>query len=359
MDFALSEEQEMLRASAREFLQDRYPPERVAAIADGDGFDRAEWSDVARMGWVGISVPEDEGGGGLSFLEDVILAEETGRALYPGPFFSTAILATSALRAAGSDRMPPLISGESIATLAWAGEDGRFDLDPAPKVDWNEADGRLTATRLFVPDVAAADLVLVLGSHEGEPGLWATTKDGEGVECREVPTVDGTRRMGEVMVRDGPAELVARGTDFGTVRDRALTALAAEAIGVGSAALDMAIAHVRERRQFGRPIGAFQAVAHELAQSFLELETARSVAFWAGWAVAEAAPEAPIAAAAAKSRAAEAGVSACERAIQVHGGLGFTWEHPLHRWYKRALGISAYLGWGPEHRERVAGAILD
>jgi alkylation response protein AidB-like acyl-CoA dehydrogenase len=143
------------------------------------------------------------------------------------------------------------------------------------------------------------------------------------------------------------------------LRDRALAALAAEAVGVGSAALDMAVAHARERHQFGKPIGAFQAVAHQLAQSFLELEAARSLAYWAAWAVSEGAPEAAAAAAAGKARAAEAAVASCERAIQIHGGIGFTWEHPLHRWYKRALSISAYLGWGPEHRARVAAHLLD
>jgi alkylation response protein AidB-like acyl-CoA dehydrogenase len=135
--------------------------------------------------------------------------------------------------------------------------------------------------------------------------------------------------------------------------------LAAEAVGVGHAALDMAVEYVKTRRQFDRPIGAFQAVAHQLAQAYVEVETARSLAYWAGWAVAEGQPEAHAAAGASKARASEAAVAACERAIQVHGGIGFTWDHPLHRWYKRALGISAFMGWGTDHRARVAAAILD
>src|SRR6266516_3841455 len=139
--------------------------------------------------------------------------------------------------------------------------------------------------------------------------------------------------------------------------DRSMVALAAESIGVAVRALELALDHARTRQQFGRPIGAFQAVSHQLAQAFLEIETARSLAYWAGWAVAEGMPEAPTAAAAAKSRAAEAAVGACERAIQAHGGIGFTWEHALHRWYMRALGISAFMGWGTEHRARVAAAL--
>jgi alkylation response protein AidB-like acyl-CoA dehydrogenase len=367
MDFAFSDEQEMLRTSAREFLADRYPPERVAAIADGDGFDRSEWKALADMGWIGISISEEEEGGGLSFLEDVILAEELGRALFPGPFFSAAVLALSALRdASARDWIPGLVSGEHIATVAWAGEDGRFDSDPFPKVEWHPEDGSgaggLWAHKLFVPDVASADLVVVLGHHEDLDAAWVVDRDADGVTWRELATIDSTRRMGEVIldgVEANPHAPANGGDAFLALRDRALTALAAEAVGVGSAALDMAVDHVKGRQQFGRPIGSFQAVSHQLAQSFLEIETARSLAYWAGWAVSENAPEAPLAAAAAKSRAAEAAIDACERAIQVHGGIGFTWEHPLHRWYKRALGIGAYMGWAPEHRAKVAAGILD
>ena len=360
MDFALSEEQEMLRASARELVKDRYPPERVAAIADAPGgFDPDEWQAVAGLGWVGISVPEGEGGAGLGFFEELILAEELGRGLYPGPFLSCVGLALPLLRAAGGadpGDLPALLAGRRIATVAWAGPEGTFDLDPAPKLQWE--DERLSGTRLFVPDLRQADLLVVLGGTADGAGLWTVDRDVEGVAWRELPTVDATRRMGEVVFDQAPARQlgVVQPERLAGVRDRAL---AAEAVGVGHAALDMAVEHARSRVQFGRPIGAFQAVAHQLAEAFLEIETARSLAYWAGWAVAEGEPDAPAAAAAAKARAADAAVAACERAIQVHGGMGFTWDHPLHRWYKRALGISAFMGWGPEHRSRVAAAILD
>jgi alkylation response protein AidB-like acyl-CoA dehydrogenase len=360
LDYAFSEEQEMLRTSARGFLSDRYPPERVAKIADGDGFDRSEWDAVAGLGWIGISVPENEGGAGLGFLEEVVLSEELGRALYPGPFLSTVVLALPLLRAArATDPVTEIVSGRLIATVAWAAPDGVFATDPAPKVEWQ--DDRLTAERLFVPHVDVADLVVVVGAVPDGVGLWTVQGEVEGVERRILPTVDGTRPIGEVTVRGAKAPLasVIDGDTLGGVRDRALAALAAEAVGVGSAALEMAVAHVRDRQQFGRPIGSFQAVSHQLADSFVELETARSLAYWAGWAVAEGEPEAITAAAAAKARAAEAAVEACERAIQVHGGIGFTWEHPLHRWYKRALGIGAFMGWASDHRARVAAAILD
>ena len=142
-------------------------------------------------------------------------------------------------------------------------------------------------------------------------------------------------------------------------RDRALAALAAEAVGVASRALELGIEYATGRQQFGKPIGTFQAVSHSLAQGFVEVETARSLAYWAGWAVAESAPEAPTASAAAKARAAEAAISVCERVVQAHGGIGFTWDHPLHRYYKRALQIAAMMGWGAEQRTRVAAELLD
>ncbi len=358
MDFAFTEEQEMLRASARQFMDERYPIQRVAKIADGDGFDRSEWAAVSELGWTGISAPEEAGGAGLSFLEEIVVIEELGRALYPGPFFTSVILAVPLLRSAG-ERVGEIVAGDRIATVAWAGEDGHFEVDPAPKVAWDGA--RLTATKLFVPDVGVADQLVVVGGTPEGPGVWAIDRDDEGVSWRLLPTVDTTRRMGEVVLEDAPASLVASSETnlLQHLRDRALAALAVEAVGVASRALELALDHARTRQQFGRPIGSFQAISHSLAQAFLEVETARSLAYWAAWAVAEREPEAGRAAAAAKARAAEAAVTICERAIQTHGGIGFTWEHPLHRLYKRALGIAAFMGWGGELRARVAADLLD
>jgi alkylation response protein AidB-like acyl-CoA dehydrogenase len=359
MDFAFSEEQDALRSSAREFLSKRYPIEHVAALVDGEGFPRREWREVVELGWAGISVPEDQGGAGLSFLEELIVAEEAGRALYPGPYLSVT-MAQAGLRAASARHLAAAVAaGERIATVGWAGEDGRFDSDPAPKIA-HEGE-RLSGTRLFVPDLGVSDLLVIVGSTEEGPGLWAVDRDAEGVEWRELPTVDGTRRLGEVILHSAPAvALPIEGpADLERIRDRALAGLGAEAVGLASRVLELALEHARTRRQFGRPIGAFQAVSHQLAQAFMEVETARSLVYWAGWAVAQSEPEAMVAAALAKQRAAEAAVAACERAIQAHGGVGFTWEHPLHRFYKRALGISFTMGTGAELRATVAAALLD
>jgi alkylation response protein AidB-like acyl-CoA dehydrogenase len=360
MDFTFTPEQDSLRQEARRFLDQRYPIERVASLADGNGFDRSEWKDVADLGWTGISVPEEEGGAGLGFLEEIVLLEELGRALYPGPFFSSVVLSLPLLTSANAWGLAgSVVSGERVATVAWAGEDGRFDVDPSPKVSW-ESD-RLTARKLFVPDIGVSDLLVIVGGTSEGTGLWAVDRDGDGVTWRELPTVDATRRMGEVVLQDAAATKldIEQPAALEAVHDRALAALAAEAVGVASRALELGLEHARTRQQFGRSIGTFQAVSHSLAQGFVEVETARSLAYWAAWAVAKGAEEATTAAASAKARAAEAAVSVCERAIQAHGGIGFTWEHPLHRYYKRALQISAYMGWGPDQRARVASALLD
>lgn len=360
MNFAFSDEQEMLRTSARELMRKRYPPERVAAIADGEGFDRSEWAAIAELGWTGIGVPEEEGGAGLTFLEEMVLAEEFGRALYPGPFLSSIVLALAVLAEANAwGLVNSIVGGERIATLAWAGPDGRFEVDPAPKVSWE--DGGLSGERLFVPDLGVADLLVIVGSYADGPGVWTIERDKPGIAWRELPTVDSTRRLGELLLESAPANMLdAPPAGFlERARDRALAALAAEAVGVASRALELGIEYATGRQQFGRPIGTFQAVSHSLAQGFVEVETARSLAYWAGWAVAENAPEASTASASAKARAAEAAVAVCERAIQAHGGIGFTWDHPLHRYYKRALQIAAMMGWGPEQRTRVAAELLD
>ena len=300
MDFSFTEEQQELRDSARSWLAERYPPERVAELADSEaGWDPASWSQLAELGWLGVSVPEDRGGAGLGFLEEAILLEELGYALYPGPYLATVALAL------------PALDAEEQARVA-AGE-ARWSV---------EVHG-------LVPDWGRVDRVL------GDPPA------GEAL-----PSIDPTRPLGRV--RSSGGELGPRG----------LAALACEAVGVGQRALEWGIEQARTREQFGKPIGVYQAVSHSLADSYVEIELARSLAYWAAWAVSEEDEQAPLAAAAAKAQATEAAVAACERSIQVHGGIGFTWEHPLHRWYKRALWLEAFGGRPAEHRAAVADALL-
>ncbi|HEY7796039.1 MAG TPA: acyl-CoA dehydrogenase family protein [Gaiellaceae bacterium] len=290
MDFAFSTEQEELRREARSFLE-----------ANPD----APLAELRELGWLGVSVPEERGGGGLSFVDEAILFEEAGRALYSGPFLTTAVV------------LPAL-----------------------PQVDddaWSvELDG-------LVPHLDAVGKVL-------RPDMTVVAAQGETLE-----TVDATRPLGRLTAGGGET----LDGDFEPVRQRLLAGLAVEAVGVAQKALELAVEYVSEREQFGKKIGIYQAVSHPLADTYVETELARSIAYWAAWCVAEADEQAAVAVAAAKAQAAEAAVAACERSIQVHGGIGFTWEHVLHRYYKRAQWIDAFGGHAARQREVVAAALLD
>ena len=311
MHFAFTPEQDALRTEARRWLEERYPAERVAELADSEvGWDPASWAELAELGWLGVSVPEDEGGAGLGFLEEAVLLEELGRALYPGPYFSTVGLALPAL---GPDERAEVAAG---------------------RVRWSaEIDG-------LVPDLALVDRVVT--------GEGATAAEGE-----TLPTMDSTRRLGRLAA--GAREPLAGGID----RPRLRAALAAEAVGIAQRALDWGVEHAKERQQFGKSIGVYQAVSHSLVDAFMATELARSLAYWAAWCVAEGDGQAATAAAAAKAYAAEAAVSACERSIQVHGGIGFTWAHPLHRYYKRAQWIQAFDGFPAGQRAEIASALVE
>ena len=216
MNLTFSDEQEMLRDSAREFLQSKYPVERVAEIADGEGFDPSSWSEVAELGWTGISLPEDAGGAGMSFLEEMVVIEELGRAVYPGPFFSTVVLALPALSLA-PELLESVVAGKSAATLAWAGADGRFEADGLAV----RADGdRLSGTALFVPDLAVADQVVVAAQGDGGAGLWLVGRDGEGASWEDLPTVDTTRRLGALTLSNAPGRVLAEPGSGGAVPTR-------------------------------------------------------------------------------------------------------------------------------------------
>ena len=363
MDFAFSDEQQMLRDSARSFLSSKFPAERVAELADSDdGWDRGSWSDMAELGWIGLSVSENDGGAGFGFIEEAVVFEELGRALYPGPYFATVGLALPAL--VGADALGRTVSGEATATFAWAeptGPQRLTDLEGmSTKAEPDNETWKLTGEKALVADAAAADLAVVAASAAAGIGLFVV--DLSDAHVTSASTMDPTRRMGRIVFDGTPAtQLVAPGESaeaIARIRLRALAALALEAVGVAQTALDLAKEHVKERKQFDKPIGAYQAVSHQVADTYVELELARSLAYWAAWCVSESDDQAPVAVAAAKSAAAEAAVWACERSIQVHGGIGFTWEHPLHRYYKRAQWIDSFEGFGSQHRKQVAQEIL-
>ena len=305
MDFTFTEEQDALREQAREFLEATPEP---------------TWSNLAELGWTGVSIAEDDGGAGLTFVEEAVLFEELGRALYHGPFFSTVALTLPALPA---DLRAEVAAGTSSWTLA---------LGP------------------LVSDLDSADRVAVVGGD----GIYEL----ERAEREVLATVDATRPLG--VVRGGETgRLLASSTVLTEIEARSLTALALEACGVARKALEDAIAYASSREQFGRKIGAYQAVSHPLATAYTRLELARSLALWAAWGVASGDPQATIAGAAAKATAAESAVAVCETSIQVLGGIGFTWEHELHRLYKRALAIESFGSSGTRLRAEVAAELLE
>ena len=367
MDFSFSPEQEALRAQARSFLEKRFPAARVAELAlSGDGWDRASWPELAGLGWVGASIPEAQGGAGLGFLEEAVIFEELGRALYPGPYFATVALALPAL-ACAPELLPLVASGSFTATLASREGGGTASRTSSDDVTTSArcVNGRwlLRGEEHLVPDAASVNAFVVLARGPDGIGLFLTDRQGDRPRTRVLDTVDATRRLAHVAFEDDEGRLLAAAPLAAEIvartRRRALAALALEAVGVASHALSLGVAHAKTREQFGRPIGAYQAVSHKLADTYVEVELARSLAYWAAWCIAEADEKAGVAAIAAKAYAAEAAVAACERAIQIHGGMGFTWDHPLHRYYKRALWIESFDRSGTSHRAEIAHALLD
>ncbi|MGH7704744.1 MAG: acyl-CoA dehydrogenase family protein [Candidatus Dormibacteria bacterium] len=321
MDFTLSPEQSDLQAQARAFLDARFPLDRVAQLADSElGWDPASWQELADLGWLGVSAPESLGGAGLGFLEEALLLEELGRCLYPGPYLATVALALPALDDA---RRAEVVSGKRRWSAALGAEQG------------------------VVLDLDRVDQVVV---QQGDQ-LLAMEARGERLE-----TIDPTRTLGHLQASEGePLQSGPKAARIAErMRLRLWVGLAMEAVGGGQRVLELGLEHARERQQFGRPIGSYQAVSHRLADSYVELELARSLAYWASWCLSVEHQDVAIAASAAKAAAAEAYVGTCERTIQVLGGMGFTWESPLHRHYKRALWVEAFAGRPSRHRAKVA-----
>jgi alkylation response protein AidB-like acyl-CoA dehydrogenase len=305
MDFTFTPEQEALREQAREFLAANPEP---------------TWGQLAELGWTGVSIAEDDGGAGLTFVEEAVLFEELGRALYRGPYFSTIALTLPAL---DSELRTEVASGETTWTLAFGP---------------------------LVPALESADRIAIVGGD----GIFEL----EGGEREILTTNDESRPLG--VVRGGEAgRRLADATVLVEIEMRSQAALALEASGVARRALEYAIEYASTREQFGKRIGVYQAVSHPLADAYTRLELSRSLALWAAWCVATEDAQAPVAAAAAKSHAAESAVSVCETSIQVLGGIGFTWEHELHRLYKRALGIESFGTSGTRLRAEIAVALLN
>jgi len=377
MRFAFNEEQEALRAAARAFLRNHSSPARVReAMATERGYDPDVWRRIgAELGWPSVIIPEEYGGAGLSYVELVGLMEEMGVALLCAPFFSTVCLAANVLLLGGTEaqkqeHLPAVAAGETTATLAYTEPNGRWDAAAIATVASRRGgDFVLNGAKTFVPDGHTADLLVVAARREGSEGeegvsLFVIPAAAAGVERRLLPTMDQTRKQAEIRltgVRAPAAALIGEeGAGWGILEralDLAAVALSAEQVGGAQRCLDLSVEYAKERVQFGRPIGSFQAIKHKCADMLLRVESARSASYYAGWAASVSDGELPVLAALAKAYCSDAFFQCAAEGIQIHGGVGFTWEYDLHLYFKRAKSSETFLGDAAYHRERVARSV--
>ncbi len=372
MDFGLSDEQEQLQRSARDFLTHECPTSFVREVARaGDGFSRTLHAKMAGLGWTGLVIPEKFGGLGLHMLDLAVLAEEMGRAAVPGPFFSASVLATLALMhssaaAPKKEWLPRIAAGEAIGTLAFLEESDRLDAAGITARCAKTRTGyRLNATKMFVTDAHVADFLIAAfrGRGQGEAGvrLFLVPRDVPGVSVLPLQSIDQTRRPCEVVFRnvDVPASALLADESKGwkvlsRVIDGACVVLAADSLGGSQRALEMSVEYSKVRQQFGRPIGSFQAIKHIAAEMVSEIEPARSLVWYAAYAYDHDPRQASRAASMAKARLSDVYCRITNRAVQIHGGIGFTWEHDMHLWFKRAKWNETAFGDATFHRERLA-----
>jgi alkylation response protein AidB-like acyl-CoA dehydrogenase len=369
MKIGVSQEQEELRTSVRRFLAARAPLPRVRELMEtGDGMDAKVWQQAGgQLGLQGIAISEEYGGAGFSFAEQAIVLEELGGALYSGPYLASTVLAATALLAspdegARRDLLPGIASGETIATLAFTEDDGSWEPDSIRLAAAKNGGGwRLDGHKSFVLDGHAAGLILTVATTDTGLTLLAVDASAPGLTRSVLPTLDQTRKLARLEFSSVPARLIGLPGDGRAVLDHALdvaaVALAAEQLGGAQRALDMAVGYAKIRHQFGRPIGSFQAIKHRCADLLLEVESLRSAVAYAAAAVAEGSPEVPVVASLVKAYASETYFHVAAENIQIHGGIGFTWEHDAHLYFKRAKSSELFLGDGSYHRERLATRI--
>ncbi len=359
MNFEFSEELMQLRDQARRFLADRCPPAVPRRILDtAEPYAAELWRAVAEMGWTGAAIPETYGGVGLGRLAVCVLAEELGRAVAPIPFSSSVYLATEAILLFGSEQqkqswLPRLASGEMIGTFAMAEQPGASD--PA-RLRATVSAGRLTGTKLAVPDGDIADFAIVAVNGGSGPWLHLVELTAAGVSREAVTTFDPTRSHARIEFTGAPSDALPGsigGETIGALLDHAAVPMAFEQVGGAQAALDMANAYAKERYAFGRPIGSFQGIKHKLADMYIQVEMARSNAYYGAWAVDTNAAELPIAAAVARIAACDAGWFVTKENIQTHGGMGFTWQMDCHLYYRRAKLLGLALGGAREWKRRL------
>lgn len=350
MNFDYSEEHQQLKREVRRFLAQRCPTTAVRAILDNPNaaFDRPLWTDIAELGWLGAVIPERWGGSGLGYIELCAIAEELGRAIAPVPFASSLYFFAEALLLAGSEAqqakwLPRIADGTTIGCFA-ASEGPGQTVRPRTVV----ASGRLEGVKIPVTDGHIADVAVVLACASNVPGLFLVELDQDGVERERLESLDDSRGVAQLRFSGARAEQLGEGGAGMELTDRVFTRAAAllafEQLGGADRCLEMARDHALQRYTFGRPVGGHQAIKHRLADMYVKNELARSNAYYGGWALASHSSELPVAAAAARLAACDAFGFAAKENIQVHGGIGFTWESDAHLYFRRARHLSLVAG---------------
>ena len=369
MNFSFTEEQEELRRYTRQWLDAQCSMETVRRLMDSErGYEPRHWEAIAEMGWLAMAIPEEWGGAGFSFLELFVLLEEQGRTLFCAPFLSTVVMAASVVEEAGDERQKQQIlgaiaEGGLIATVAFTEPNGRWDAEGVTTDARRLSEGgwALQGSKSFVLDGHIADLLVVAARTDRGVSLFLVPGDAEGVDRKRLETMDQTRKQAEIELRDvrvGADALLGTDGDgwpfLERMMEKAAVGLAAEQVGGAQACLEMAVSYAKVRKQFGRPIGSFQAIKHKCADMLAQVESARSAAYYAGWAVSEDNEERALMASLAKSYCSEAYFASAAENIQIHGGIGFTWEHDAHLYFKRAKSSELLFGDPSLHREKIA-----
>lgn len=373
MNFGFNDEQELLRSTARKFFENEVGSDTVRRLMETpEGMMPGLWTKLGEQGWLGLVFPEAYDGLGLGLVDLVVLMEEMGRAVVPGPYFSTVLLGGLAILEAGSEAqkkewLPRIAAGDKRVALAWM--EPSAQLGPAGiTLTAMEKGGRytLSGTKLFVHDAHTADAIVVAartrpGAGADGVSLFLLPKGTRGLEVTLLPTMDQTRKLCEVTLADAAvgadALLGAAGAGWaplGRVLDRATVGLCAEMCGGAQKVLDMTVEYAKIRQAFGRPIGSYQGVKHRAADMLVDVENSKSITYYAAWALDEGVAEAPLAVSMAKAYVSDAYRRVSAAGIQLHGGIGFTWEHDLHLYFKRAKGSEFTFGDATHHRERVA-----
>ena len=355
-EYAFTEEQQALRAAVRKFCADNFDEDTVRRLMESEPrYDRAVWRRLgSELGVLGMAVPESDGGVGGSLVDQAVAVEEFGATLACGPLFGTVYLAIPALVAcpAGDAR------DELLAALVEGERTAAFEPEPV-----SAAAGTLTGTAARVVDADAADVLLIAASGSDGVGLYAVDLTGPGVQRTPLVTMDLTRPQARIALDGAPATLLAGPDEAERVITHALQVgsalLAVEQVGAAQHLLDLSVGYATSRLQFGRQIGSFQAIKHKLADMMVDAEHARSTAYHAVWALADASDDPALAASIAQATCSQAFSRIAADAIQVHGGIGFTWEHQAHLYFKRAATDAALLGSAEQHRDRVAEMVLD